>query len=64
VHVRVPQNVTSNFVLELDMGQVDHLKISLPDRVIDTYVVQQLGDHLLLDLPALAPDTPLTIEAI
>lgn len=64
VHVGVPQTTTQNFVLELDMGKVEHLRISIPDRVIDTYSVQQLGDHLLLDLPALTSGGNLTIESI
>jgi hypothetical protein len=64
VRVTVPQMINQNFVLELDMGSVDHVRVSLPDRILDTYVVQQLGNHLLLDLPALNDGMELTIESI
>lgn len=64
VRVSVPQTITQNFVLELDMGSVDHLRLTFPDRVLDTYTVQQLGTHLLLDLPALSAGQVLTIESI
>jgi hypothetical protein len=64
VRVTVPQMINQNFVLELDMGSVEHIRVSLPDRVLDTYAVQQLGTHLLLDLPALTPGLEVTIESI